>query len=67
MENRMYVLDMWSDFRGHTGGTIHEALREFATLPLTEKDRFCGRLADATRDLLDPEHAVEFMRLRMEG
>lgn len=58
------TLDAWCAFRGQRGGTIHDAQRDFDRLTERERDRFCGIIADNTRDISDLEHAVWFMRRR---
>lgn len=68
-DGTLYTFDLWCEFAGWDGGTIHDALRAFRGLPLHEKDRFCGMLSDAIdkdqlKDLASG-WAAEFTRARL--
>ena len=39
----MKTLDLYCDFKGWQGGTIHQALADFRALPVASKDAFCNR------------------------
>ncbi len=36
------LLELYCSFAGWQGGTIHQALQDFAIRPLPEKDKFCN-------------------------
>lgn len=38
------VLELYCEFAGWQGGTIHQALTDYLARPLAERDRFCNQV-----------------------
>lgn len=58
-------MKLWCEFMGYQGGTIHDALREFQTLSVSQQDKFCGILLANKEKLTDLHHAGDFMHKRL--
>lgn len=63
----MNVLDIYCKFKGWQGGTIHQAMEDFQTLDIKEKDKLCGMLVDNLMSLTDPINARWFMSQRLRS
>ena len=68
-DGRAYTFDIWCMWAGWDGGTIHEAFRYFAELPIGRQDEFCGFLIkcidnDEVKDL-ENGYAAQFTRIRL--
>jgi hypothetical protein len=60
------VLELYCEFAGWKGGTIHGALLDFKNRPLDEMDRFCGTVVDGSVGISDLANVRPFMLVRME-
>lgn len=58
------VLQLFCDFIGTQGGTIHQAINEFKDLPIEEQDKFCGILVDNMFNITHLEDVQTFMEIR---
>jgi len=61
----MTTLDLYCAFKGWQGGTIHQALEDFRSLPLARKDDFCNTLM-ANLGALTDGFAREFTKARID-
>ena len=64
------VLDLWCEFRGQQGGTIHQAKHEFRyDLTTAERNKFCSLLLNNSDTMALSEKCTvrDMMALRLEA
>ena len=61
------TLQLYCNFKGWQGGTIHQAMEDFKNLPMAEKDKFCGILVDTMLDNTDLQGLDWFMETRLQA
>lgn len=61
-------LDIYCDFKGWQGGTIHQAQEDFAQLSFEERNEVCDRLMSSyhSGDLSDLNQLLWFSDKRLE-
>ncbi len=53
MENKLTILELWCEFKNQQGGTLHQTMREYKQLTMSDKDKFCSYLLDNSSDISD--------------
>jgi hypothetical protein len=60
------TLQLYCEFKGWQGGTIHQALSDFAALPMSDKDKFCNKVFNfGLGNVTDLETFGNFTRMRV--
>ena len=60
------VLQLYCDFKGWQGGTIHQCFSDFLTLGMADKDRFCNMVfRHGTENVVDLETFGNFTKARI--
>lgn len=61
------TIEIYCEFAGWQGGTIHQALADFVNRPIKEQDKFCtmAMIEMDKKNLQDPYHFVNFTRARI--
>lgn len=62
---KMTVIELWCNFKGYQGSTIHQVKEEFSKLSIDEMDRFCSVLSDRILSISDPRNARDLMNIRL--
>jgi len=60
-------LELFCQYKGYQGGTIHQAIDEFAAMQSGEQDRFCNLLMDKLDNIADLHNVQVFMQKRLSA